>query len=195
MLEAANYLLQTSELFQKEHTHVQENWQENVVAALSDPTAVGISNINECEEFFNVPTTSSSVPDLLSSKNISENIQNAQVSVNGHIDEIATNSNDNNTDNNDDVWYEVEEQLSGVTDTVLEQPDITENLEELLSFAPGGGNRPLGIFMDKDSKFLTFLTIFCGKTRPDNKDKKHQCLTVQCVSGNEEVEIGELQNQ
>ena len=105
MLEAANYLVLTSELFQKEHTQVQENWQDNVVTAVSDATAVGISNINEWEEFLNAPTTSSSVPDLLSNQNIAENIQNAQVSVDRHIDEIATNSNDNNnTDSNDDVF-------------------------------------------------------------------------------------------
>ena len=25
--------------------------------------------------------------------------------------------------------------------------------------------------MDKDSEFLSFPTIYCGKTRPDNKDR------------------------
>ena len=64
MLEEVNYLEQTSELFQSEHIQVKENWQENVVKALSDPTAVGITNINEWEEFLNVPTTNSSFPDL-----------------------------------------------------------------------------------------------------------------------------------
>ena len=109
------YLVQTSKLFKKEHTQVQENWQENVVTALSDPTAVGISNINEWEEFLNAPTTSSSVPDLLSNKNIAENIQNTQVSVYRYIDEIATNSNDNNNRDNSDMWYEVEKRPSSVT--------------------------------------------------------------------------------
>ena len=66
MLEGANYLVQTSELFQSERTQVKENWTENVVTALSDLTVVGISNINEWEEFLNVPTTSSIVPDLRS---------------------------------------------------------------------------------------------------------------------------------
>ena len=159
MLEAANYLVQTSELFQKEQIQVQENWQENMVTALSEPTAVGVSNIDEWEEFFNVPTTSSSVPDLHSNENITENIQNTQVCIDRHIDEIATNSNDNNnTDNSDDEWCEVEERPFGVTDTLLQQPDVTENLEKVLNFAPGEGNRPLGIFMDRDSEFLAFPT-------------------------------------
>ena len=49
---------------------------------------------------------------------------------------------------------------------------MTENLEKVLCFAPGEDNIPLGIFMDTDSEFLAFPTIFCGETRPDNKDRK-----------------------
>ena len=41
-----------------------------------------------------------------------------------------------------------------------------------MSFAPGEGNKPLGIFMDKDSEYLSFPTIFCGKRRPDNNARK-----------------------
>ena len=40
-----------------------------------------------------------------------------------------------------------------------------------MSFAPGEGNRPLGIFMDKESEFLSFPTIYCGQTRADNKER------------------------
>lgn len=35
------------------------------------------------------------------------------------------------------------------TDTQLQEPDMTENVEKIMSFTPGEGNRPLGIFMDK----------------------------------------------
>ena len=40
-----------------------------------------------------------------------------------------------------------------------------------MSFAPDEGNRPLGIFMDKESEFLSFPTIYCGQTRADNKER------------------------
>jgi len=33
----------------------------------------------------------------------------------------------------------------------------------LLVFAPGEGNRPSGILMDKESEFLSFPTIYSGK--------------------------------
>ena len=48
---------------------------------------------------------------------------------------------------------------------------MNENVEKIITFAPGEGNKPLGIFMDKDSEFLSFPTIYCGKTRADNKDR------------------------
>ena len=41
---------------------------------------------------------------------------------------------------------------------------MTENVKKIITFASGEGNKPLGIFMDKDS-------IYCGKTRTDNKDR------------------------
>ena len=61
---------------------------------------------------------------LIYIQTFAENIQNAQVSADRSMDEIATNSNDNN--NTDTEWCEVEERRSGVTDTLLQQPDITE---------------------------------------------------------------------
>ena len=81
----------------------------------------------------------------------------------------------NNTDNSDDEWCEEEERPSGVTDTLLQQPDITENSEKVLSFAPGEGNILLGIFMDRDSVVKPDLIAKIGK---------YQFIIAQCVGGN-----------
>ena len=48
---------------------------------------------------------------------------------------------------------------------------MTENVENIITFAPGEGNKPLDIFMDKDSEFLLFPTIYCGTTQTDNKGR------------------------
>ena len=37
---------------------------------------------------------------------------------------------------------------------------MTESVEKIITFAPGEGNKPLGILMDKDSEFLSFPTIY-----------------------------------
>jgi hypothetical protein len=71
-----------------------------------------------------------------------------------------------------DVWSEVEERPAGVMDTLLIEPDVSQNFHDVLSFAPGEGNKPLGLFIDKDSEYLSFPTIFCGKRRSDNQDRQ-----------------------
>ena len=48
---------------------------------------------------------------------------------------------------------------------------MTENVEKIITFAPGEVNKPLGIFIDKESEFLSFPTIYCGKTPAYNKDR------------------------
>ena len=47
------------------------------------------------------------------------------------------------------MLLKVEERTSGVTDTLLKVPDMTENVEKIITFEPGEGNKPLGIFMDR----------------------------------------------
>lgn len=54
----------------------------------------------------------------------------------------------------------MKEITSGVTDTILQEPDMTENVEKIITFAPGEGNKPLGIVMDKDYEFLSFISHY-----------------------------------
>ena len=58
--------------------------------------------------------------------------------------------------NDSDGSCEVDEHPSGSTDTLLQEPDVGENANRVISFAPGEGNKLLGIFMDKDSEHLSF---------------------------------------
>lgn len=71
-----------------------------------------------------------------------------------------------------DAWCEVEERPSGVVDTLLVEPDPAQDFDHVLSFAPGEGNKPLGLFIDKDAEYLSFPSIFCGKKRLDNADRQ-----------------------
>jgi hypothetical protein len=80
-------------------------------------------------------------------------------------------SNDSVDNDTDDEWCEVTERPSGVMDTLLQEPDITQDGDKIISFAPGEGNRPLGIFIDKDAEFLSFPTIYCGKRQADNSER------------------------
>ena len=110
LLEAAKYLVKSSELFQNEHIEVQENWLDNPDTRGNDILA---NQSDEWKEFLS---------------NSHSSLDNAEIHVHSNLSEIAisepTQRHDNDakklvTDwNGDDGWCEVEEKTSGVTDTL-----------------------------------------------------------------------------
>ena len=161
LLEAAKYLVKTSELFQNDHTKVQENWLHNPDSRGNDILA------NQSDKWKELLTNSYS---SLDNSKIHSNLSEITFSepTQGHdyyAEQLVTDCN------GDDGWCEMEERTSGVTDNLLQEPDMTKNVKKVITFAPGEGNKPLGIFMDKDSEFLSFPTIYCGKTQPGNKGR------------------------
>ena len=148
VLDAAQYLVRTSEIFKNEGIQVMDNY-------VSNP----INKDEEWSEFIakNTKETSDNLSNDL-------NIQNQETVET----RVCNNSVDNDTD---DEWCEVTERPSGVMDTLLQEPDITQDGDKIICFAPGEGNRPLGIFIDKDAEFLSFPTIYCGKRQADNSER------------------------
>ena len=146
VLEAAKYLVDTSELFQSEGIEFQDTWPNNA--------STESEGNYEWDELLNNNIEKDSDKGFESSKDNSDSIDSETINY------------------DDDGWCEVDERPSGVTDTLLQDPEIVENGDNIISFAPGEGNKPLGIFMDKDSEFLSFPTIFCGKRRTDNEERK-----------------------
>ena len=88
--------------------------------------------------------------------------------------DISSTENDAehyNSDTDEDQFSEIDEKETlHNLDTLLSKEDFENNLE--YTFAPGEGQRPLSIFQDPDSEYLSFPSIFCGKTRPENKERK-----------------------
>ena len=158
VLEAAKYLVSTSELFKSEGIEVQDSWQNYNTSHVSEQ--------QDWQEFFQGHDNY---------KTSSKNDEDQGSNTASNIIDIGTNMSSEPESNENDSWCEVQERPSGVTDTLLQEPDICENSDKILSFAPGEGNKPLGIFMDKDSEFLSFPTIFCGKRRTDNKVIQYCC--------------------
>ncbi len=110
VLEAAQYLVRTSELFKNEGIQVMDSYIPNQVD----------NNEDEWSEFIS----------RKSPGNLPINL-NAQSQEEVEPTNASNDSNDNDTE----------------------------------------GNRPLGIFMDKDSEFLSFPTIYCGKRQHDNSER------------------------
>ncbi len=149
VLEAAQYLVRTSKLFKNEGIQAMDSYVPNQVD----------NNEDEWSEFI--------------SKDRKETSENLSVNLNAQSQEVEpTNASNDSIDNDtDDEWCETTERSSGVMDTLLQEPDITQDGDRIISFAPGEGNRPLDIFTDKDSEFLSFPTIYCGKRQPDNSER------------------------
>ncbi|KAL9956638.1 hypothetical protein ACROYT_G038144 [Oculina patagonica] len=151
VLEAAKYLVQTSQLFQNEGIQVSDGWLKTLN-----------ENNEEWSEFLEKPNSKTS--------NTVEEIYDTD--KNQDEENTFVNKNDCNDDSDsDDDWSEERERPSGVMDTLLQEPDMNENGDNIMSFAPAEGNRPLGLFIDRDSEFLSFPTIYCGKRRADNNDR------------------------
>ena len=53
--------------------------------------------------------------------------------------------------------------------TLLDEKITDKN--EILSVAPGEGQRPLSMYRDPHSEYLAFPTIFCGQKRIDNSER------------------------
>ena len=186
VLQAACYLVKNSELFRDEGIQVNPDWVENFQCSDSDWS--GLVDNNNIEN----GTTESS----LYSSTISNETQHTELNSMNHMQDdnqhnilstestylaaetssVGASSLENaaavktHFDYNHE-WCELEEHPAGTMDTLLEEPDITELGDRIITFAPGEGNTPLGIFIDKNPEFLSFPTIYCGKTRHDNKDR------------------------
>ena len=79
-------------------------------------------------------------------------------------DQGGKNESSNDAESDDD-WTEEQPRPVGITDTLLQEPDINQFSDSIISLAPGEGNRPLGLLLDKDSEFLCFPSIYCGERR------------------------------
>ena len=164
VLDVAKYLVDTSDLFKSEGIEVQNAWYDNI--------SLQSSTHEDQSEFVKNSHTPSH--DLQSDGIVMRD--KTQDCQNSNSTDDVDNSGSEKDDSDD--WCEVDECPSRVTDTLLQDPDVVENADRIISFAPGEGNRPLGIFMDKGSEYLSFPTIFCGKRRLDNNEERSLCHTV-----------------
>ena len=73
------------------------------------------------------------------------------------------------SDNESDTFSETGDDGSVPIMTLLDERASDKN--EVLTVAPGEGQRPLSIFRDPHSEYLAFPTLFCGQKRMDNSER------------------------
>jgi hypothetical protein len=167
VLMAAQYLAKNSKLFINEGIQVNDAFLDTYTDKMGNNLLYEPKCMNEQGD------QSDTDQDLVSSSPVLENekdkVNNKQHDFeNRSKDFISSKTSDNNSDDN---WCEIEERPAPVMDTLLVEPDTVQDSELVFNFAPGEDNKPLGLFTDKDSEYLSFPTIFCGERRVDNKDR------------------------
>ena len=59
----------------------------------------------------------------------------------------------------------------GNVDTLVDDENLENKYDKVITFAPGEGQHPLSLYHDEDAEYLCFPTIFCGQRRPSKKGR------------------------
>ena len=86
--------------------------------------------------------------------------------------DIGNDTSNDESSNNDesDAFSEVEDLDIAPLMTLLDKQ--TPDRNEILSVAPGEGQKPLSIFKDPNAEYLAFPTLFCGQKRAENTERQ-----------------------
>ena len=148
VLTALHWLVNNSEFYKNSGIAVNDNWHQEVTECAEETV----------KEFLEVTTEETS-----SQK---KNQINKDASLTAANDWTETEGYDSDhyseIDANDQV---------GNVDTLVDDADIENKYDQVFTFAPGEGQHPLSLYLDKDAEYLCFPSIFCGQRRPDNKDR------------------------
>ena len=87
----------------------------------------------------------------------------------GEIIEDVTVDEQSDSDNESDAFSEIGDDDKIPVMTLLDEHTLDKN--EILSVAPGEGQRPLSIFKDLHAEYLAFPTLFCGQKRVENSER------------------------
>jgi hypothetical protein len=108
--------------------------------------------------------------------------------INENYDISDNIEKESNEEYDDDKFSEIDESEShvGNVDTLLDkidEADLANNTGFI--FALSEGQHPISLYNDPDAEYLAFPSIFCGKSRPDNKDRHVPVQYRHCEMGTE----------
>ena len=59
----------------------------------------------------------------------------------------------------------------GNVDTLVDDENLENKYDKVITFAPGEGQHPLSLYHDIEAEDLCFPTIFCGQRRPSKEER------------------------
>ena len=137
--KAAQYLGKNSKLFINEGIQVNDSFLDTYTNEIGNNLLYEPKCMNEQGD------QSDTNPIIEGEKNKLNNINKQHELENKDKDLINCKTSE---DSSDDNWCEIEERPTPVMDTLLVGPDTAQGSDLVFNFAPGEGNKPLGLFTD-----------------------------------------------
>ena len=151
VLTALHWLVNKSELYEKSDIEIDVNWFKEVTESSEETVRefLEVSNKQNKEKHKQNRTNEEDV----NVSSISKDSTAADDYDSDHFSEIDTN-----------------EQVGNV-DTLVDDENLENKCNNVITFAPGEGQHPLSLYHDADAEYLCFPTIFCGQRRPSKEER------------------------
>ena len=151
VLTALHWLVNKSELYKRSGVEIDDNWFKEVTES-SEETV---------REFLEVSNKQNK------EKHKQNRTHEEDVTVSS-LSKDSTAADDYDSDQFSEI--DTNELVSNV-DTLVDDENLENKYDKVITFAPGEGQHPLSLYHDADAEYLCFPTIFCGQTRPSKEER------------------------
>ena len=151
VLPALHWLVNKSELYNRSGVEIDVNWFKEVTESSEETVRefLEVSNKQNKEKHRQNRTNEEDV----NVSSVTKDSTAADDYDSDHFSEVDTN-----------------EQVGNV-DTLVDDENLENKCDNVITFAPGEGQHPLSLYHDADAEYLCFPTIFCGQRRPSKEER------------------------
>ena len=151
VLTALHWLVNKSELYKRSGVEIDVNW---------------FKEVNESSE-----ETVREFLEVSKEQNKEKHKQNPTLEENMNISSLSKDSKATDDDESDHFSeIDTNEQVGNV-DTLVDDENLENKYDKVITFAPGEGQHPLSLYHDVDAEYLCFPTICCGQRRPSKEER------------------------
>ena len=151
VLTALHWLVNKSDLYKRSGVEIDVNWFKEVTES-SEETV---------REFLEVSKEQNK------KKHKQNRTHKEDVTVSS-LSKDSTAADDYDSDHFSEI--DTNEQVGNV-DTLVDDENLENKYDKVITFAPGEGQHPLSLYHDTDAEYLCFPTIFCGQRRPSKEER------------------------
>ncbi|PJE78258.1 ATP-dependent RecD-like DNA helicase [invertebrate metagenome] len=160
VLSALHWLMNNSDLYKNSCIKIDDDWVQKTAESAEEIV----------QEFTKAQDNESNVL-----KNQSSSIPTDQFKIRHFKENNSDNKSYDDSSNaceKDDNFIEMNEDecVQGNSDTLIDEANLDTNKE--LVFAPGEGQRPIGLYHDENAEVLSFPSIYCAQKRLENNERQ-----------------------